>query len=45
MTAHTVEPRGPFDFTLPQEAGEPLSFDRAYRSEHAALLFFYRGYW
>tara|TARA_B100000965_G_scaffold330154_1_gene293817 strand:+ start:564 stop:671 length:108 start_codon:yes stop_codon:yes gene_type:complete len=33
------------DFTLPTAEGGELSFDAAYRREHNALLFFYRGYW
>lgn len=44
-TAHNVDPRGPFDFTLPQETEESLSFDAGYRAERTPLLFFYRGYW
>ncbi|MCA8920363.1 MAG: hypothetical protein KDD82_01065 [Planctomycetes bacterium] len=43
--AHNVDPRGPFDFTLPRESEEPFTFDAAWRAAHTPLIFFYRGYW
>ena len=35
----------PIDFTLPDDKGGEVVFDRAFRERNNALLVFYRGWW
>ncbi|MCZ6795364.1 MAG: hypothetical protein O7J95_17295 [Planctomycetota bacterium] len=38
-------PREPVDFSLPDDRGNTVVYDAAFRSRHNSVLVWYRGHW